>query len=173
MLLAFKQYREFLLIALFKIDNRHDNISDLGRYWWTPTIPSPYLSLRQHAIVYSWIWNSTKPINKSVIVKNWLVMMSDIEPEGEYDSEIYDEHQDRPTQDTPPGGSPVRHTRAKSYSRGTRKGKDKGRGKDSECSEDEQATLPRIKKQISPLSPLIVSMNTLDCAWRRKQPPVA
>ena len=28
-------------------------------------------------------------------------MMSDIEPEGEYYSEIYDLHQDRPTQDTP------------------------------------------------------------------------
>ena len=27
--------------------------------------------------------------------------MSDIEPEGEHASEIYDLHQDRPTQDTP------------------------------------------------------------------------
>ena len=79
-------------------------------------------------------------------------MMSDIEPEGEYDSQIYDLHQDRLTQDTPPGGSPVRHTRAKSYSRGTRKGKDKQRGKDPECSKDEQATLPIIKKPIYPLS---------------------
>ena len=28
-------------------------------------------------------------------------MMSDIEPEGECDSEIYDLHQERPTHDTP------------------------------------------------------------------------
>ena len=57
-------------------------------------------------------------------------MTSDREPEGEDDSEIYDLHQDRPTQDTPQGGSQVRQTLSKSYSRGTRKEKDKGRGKD-------------------------------------------
>ena len=34
--------------------------------------------------------------------------MSDLEPEEEYDMEIYDIHQDRPTQDTPSGGSPIR-----------------------------------------------------------------
>ena len=86
-------------------------------------------------------------------------MMSDIEPEREYDSVIYDLHQDRSIQDTLPGGSTVRQTRAKSYSRSTRKGKYKMRGKDPECSEDEEATLPRIKKPIYPLSPLIIHMN--------------
>ena len=60
--------------------------------------------------------------------------MSDLEPEKEYDVEIYDLHQDRPTQDTPPDGSPVRQTRAKSYSRGTGKRKNKQRGKDPDTS---------------------------------------
>ena len=45
--------------------------------------------------------------------------------------EIYDLHQDRPTQDTPSGGSPIRQTRAKSYLLGTRKGKDRRRGERS------------------------------------------
>ena len=73
--------------------------------------------------------------------------------------EIYDLHQDRPKQDTPPGWQPIRQTRAKSYSRGTGKGKNKQREKDSERFEDEQATLPIIKKPIYPLSPLIVPKN--------------
>ena len=85
--------------------------------------------------------------------------MSDLEPEEEYVVEIYDLHQDRPTQDTSPGGSPVRQTRATSYSRGTGKGKIKQRGKDPECSEDEQATLPIIKKPIYSL-PLWLYLRT-------------
>ena len=59
----------------------------------------------------------------------------------------------------PPGGSPVRQTRAKSYSRGTRKRNDKQRGKDPECFEDERSTLPSIKKPIYLISPLIVPKN--------------
>ena len=82
--------------------------------------------------------------------------MSDLESEDEYDMEINDLHQDRPTQDTPSGGSPIRQTRSKSYLLGTRKGKDRRRGKDPECSEDEQATLPPIKKPILPLSLLML-----------------
>ena len=82
--------------------------------------------------------------------------MSDLEHEEEYEFEIYDLHQDRPTQDTPSGGSPIKQTRAKSYLRGTRNGKDRRRGKDPECSEDEQATLPPTKKPIFSLSLLML-----------------
>ena len=82
--------------------------------------------------------------------------MSDLEPEEEYDMEIYDLHQDRPTQDTPSGGSPIRQTRSKSYSRGTGKEKDRRRGKNLESSEDEQATLPPTTKPIFPRSLLML-----------------
>ena len=87
--------------------------------------------------------------------------MSDLEHEEEYVVEIYDLHQDRPTQDTSPDDIPVWQTRATSYSRDTGKGKNKQRRIDPECSEDEQATLPIIKKLIYPPSSLIVPKNHL------------
>ena len=48
-------------------------------------------------------------------------MMSKVEDSEENDSEC-DLHQDRPTQGTLTGGRPIRQTRAKTYSHGSRKG---------------------------------------------------
>ena len=59
--------------------------------------------------------------------------MSKVEDSGEYDSETRDLYQDRPTQGTLSGGSPIRRTRVKPYSHSARKGKDKGMSKGPEC----------------------------------------
>ena len=42
--------------------------------------------------------------------------MSEVEDSEEYDSETRDLYHDRPTQGTLSGGSPIRQTRAKTYS---------------------------------------------------------
>ena len=42
--------------------------------------------------------------------------MSEVEDSEEYDNKSCDLHQDRPTQGTLTGGSPIRRTRAKTYS---------------------------------------------------------
>ena len=53
-------------------------------------------------------------------------MMSEVEDSKEYDSESCDLHQDRPTQGTLTDGSPIRRTRAKTYSHSAKNGKDRG-----------------------------------------------
>ena len=85
--------------------------------------------------------------------------MSEGEDSGAYDSESRDLYQDRPTQGTLSGSSPIRQTRAKTYLHSARKGKDKGMRKGSECSEDDDVTLSKVRKPSRPLSPLIVQVN--------------
>ena len=84
--------------------------------------------------------------------------MSEFEDTWEYDSESRHLYQDRPTQVSI--GSLIRQTRAKTYSHSVRKGKDKGANKGPAYSEDEEATLPKVKKPTCPISLwLIVPIN--------------
>ena len=85
--------------------------------------------------------------------------MSDIEYSVEYDNEISDLHQDRPTQGELSGGGPISQTTAKTYSYSAKKGKSMEMDKDSECSGDDKATLPKMRKPTRPHSPLIVRTN--------------
>ena len=57
------------------------------------------------------------------------------------------------------GGSSITQTRAKSYSDNSENGKDKELSKGQECSEDDDATLPKAWKPTRSLSPKINSVN--------------
>ena len=85
--------------------------------------------------------------------------MSEIEDNGEYNSEFRDLHQDRPTQGKLSGDSPIRQTMAKTYSHSAKRRKDKEANKVLEYPEDEEATLPKVKKSTRPLSPRIIAVN--------------
>ena len=85
--------------------------------------------------------------------------MSEVADSGEHDSDIRNLYQDRPTQDTVSGGSPIRQTRAKTYSHSAKKGKDKGIRKGSECSGDDDTVLPRVRKSTRSRFALIVQVN--------------
>ena len=58
-----------------------------------------------------------------------MVIISEVEDSGGYDSETRDLYQYRPTQGTLSGGSSITQTKAKPYSHSFKKGKNKGMSK--------------------------------------------
>ena len=67
---------------------------------------------------------------------------------GEYDSESCELCQDRLTQGTLSGGSPIRRTRARTYSHSAKQRKDKTANMGFVHSEDEETTRPNVKNPI-------------------------
>ena len=92
--------------------------------------------------------------------------MSEVEDSWEYDSEISDLYQDRPTQGTVSSGSPIRQTRVKTYSHNAKNEKDKWINKSSECFEDHDTKLPKVRKPTRPL-PFWWTLQPPDEAWRQ------
>ena len=121
--------------------------------------PTPDLFNHQHIIIVHNYKNKFlfREINVSYL--KLTVIMSEVENSEECDSESRDLYQGRTTQGTLSGGSPIRQTRAEIYSHSVRTGKDKGMSKGPGCSEDDEATLQKVKKPSRPLSPLIVQVN--------------
>ena len=81
--------------------------------------------------------------------------MPDVEDSGEYDSEPRALYRDRLTQDALSGNSSIRQTSAKGYLYSAKTGKNNR----SKYSEDDEATLPKVKNLTRHFSPLILQVS--------------
>ena len=79
--LLFREFLTYIIIQNFKTDNWEDNVSDSVDVDWLLSSPVPTCQSINTLLYIIVIWNSTKLINKHLIVEN-LQVMSDIEPDG-------------------------------------------------------------------------------------------